>query len=162
MKLETVIKYHEDKLHKINAALSYHHERLEIVKSETACILTMAESEVVEKYHNDLIEEMEHNQMQVTSFLANTPIVPCPYLVEKQVGRIADLLLGKRLPLDVDLCQCKIIPAGTKITKPLIYLMVRAWYYNQLRIEPSPVQRRVLESLATTHDRYVKNKTPNK
>ena len=69
-------------------------------------------------------------------------------LLHKLSERLADYLLGEKLPLDIVEAQtgALIIPANRKITKTLLRAVAAQWRY--LEIDPSPMRNRILQIVA--------------
>jgi DNA-directed RNA polymerase subunit beta len=65
------------------------------------------------------------------------------------VERLADLLLGEKLPLDIwgKKGDEVIIPAGKKISKDLLKKVYEAAKAHELEIDPSPIRIRVFETI---------------
>ena len=61
--------------------------------------------------------------------------------------RLADILLGERLPLDIVDSQTGrlIIPCNRKITKTLLRMVASNW--NHIEIDPSPIRNKILETI---------------
>jgi DNA-directed RNA polymerase subunit beta len=66
-------------------------------------------------------------------------------ILDRLTERLADLLLGEKLPLDIIDSQTgrPIIPANRKITKTLLRMVASNWMY--VEIDPSPIRNKVLE-----------------
>jgi hypothetical protein len=75
---------------------------------------------------------------------------------EELIEKLADLLLGEKLPLDI--CRADtgevLIPANKKITKT--WLRSVAIHREQIEIDPSPIRNRVLETIYRVEQKFEK------
>jgi DNA-directed RNA polymerase subunit beta len=69
-------------------------------------------------------------------------------LLDKLTERLADYLLGEKLPIDI--CEAQtgafLVPANRKITKSLLRTVAAQWRY--VDIDPSPIRNRILQIIA--------------
>ncbi len=75
-------------------------------------------------------------------------------LTEQLTEKLSDILLGEKIPLDVDNAQTGeiIIPANRKITKTLLRKL--ASVYDHIEIDPSPIRNKIFEIIGTFENRF--------
>ena len=75
-------------------------------------------------------------------------------LTEQLTEKLSDILLGEKIPLDVDNAQTGeiIIPANRKITKTLLRKL--ASVYDHIEIDPSPIRNKIFEIIGTFRGRF--------
>lgn len=76
-------------------------------------------------------------------------------ILDRLTERLADLLLGEKLPLDIINAQTGmvIIPCNRKITKILLRMIASNW--NHIEIDPSPIRVRILETIYKFEDELI-------
>jgi len=75
-------------------------------------------------------------------------------LTEQLTEKLSDILLGEKIPLDVDNAQTGeiIIPANRKITKTLLRKL--ASVYDHIEIDPSPIRNKIMEIIGSFEGRF--------
>ncbi len=75
-------------------------------------------------------------------------------LTEQLTEKLSDILLGEKIPLDVDNAQTGeiIIPANRKITKTLLRKL--ASVYDHIQIDPSPIRNKIFEIIGSFENRF--------
>ncbi len=75
-------------------------------------------------------------------------------LTEQLTEKLSDILLGEKIPLDVDNAQTGeiIIPANRKITKTLLRKL--ATVYDHIEIDPSPIRNKIMEIISSFENRF--------
>lgn len=75
-------------------------------------------------------------------------------LTEQLTEKLSDILLGEKIPLDVDNAQTGeiIIPANRKITKTLLKKL--ADVHDHIEIDPSPIRNKIMEIIGSFENRF--------
>ncbi len=76
-------------------------------------------------------------------------------LVELLTDKLADILLGEKIPLDVVNAQTGeiLVPANKKITKALLARVAEA--HDHIDIDPSPVRNKIFDIIGTFEQKFV-------
>ncbi|MES2470546.1 MAG: DNA-directed RNA polymerase subunit beta [Verrucomicrobiota bacterium] len=76
-------------------------------------------------------------------------------LVEQLTDKLADILLGEKIPLDVVNAQTGeiLVPANKKITKALLARVAEA--HDHIDIDPSPVRNKIFDIIGTFEQKFV-------
>ncbi|MES2706667.1 MAG: DNA-directed RNA polymerase subunit beta [Verrucomicrobiota bacterium] len=75
-------------------------------------------------------------------------------LVEQLTEKLADILLGEKIPLDVVNAQTGeiLVPANKKITKALLARVAEA--HDHIDIDPSPVRNKIFDIIGTSEQKF--------
>jgi DNA-directed RNA polymerase subunit beta len=76
-------------------------------------------------------------------------------LVEQLTDKLADILLGEKIPLDVVNAQTGeiLVPANKKITKALLARVAEA--HDHIDIDPSPVRNKIFDIIGSFEQKFV-------
>lgn len=145
MTFEVIARHYETRLEEFAIALEQMTKRLTLLESNQHALLNEEETAVLRNYFNTEIRALTVKNHRASKWL-NAPVDPIEMddaLNEKMTERLADLLLGEKLPLNILDGEFVLIPAYKKISKNRLRLMAYAWRRGTLYIEPSPIRRRV-------------------
>lgn len=140
------IGYHTQKSKTALEAMNQHSNRMKEIQTNPQGLL-WEEALVLIHFHQDGYKASFKRYQEAETWLdAQTKNIDPMWLQEK-TERLADILLGERLPLDFFEAGEVLIRSGQKISKTMLRATAIAYAKQLLWIDPSPIRNRVFQAL---------------
>lgn len=140
--------YFEMKAKRAQSNIDGHAQRIQWLEGANKHLWGV-EIQLLTAYHKkEYAQSLEDWKSAEAWLSAHSGEQPTTEWLDLKTEKLADLLLGEKLPLDVREAGLVIIHAGQTITKPKLRNMARAFHYGLLEIDPSPIRNRVWEVLS--------------
>lgn len=140
------IGYHTNKSKMALDAMNRHSIRLTKLKSHPE-ELSWDEIQILIQFHEKSYKESFERYMEAETWLdAETKEID-PLWISEKTEKLANILLGERLPLDFMEAGETLIRSRQKITKTMLRATAIAYAKELLWIDPSPIRDKVFKIL---------------